>query len=68
MSRIDMEIWEQVKRNLELRDSCTGHEFSRQKSELFSKYVCCNCGCTEDISYVKGYEQGIAHGRGGKDE
>ena len=40
------------------------HEFERAKINGFPKYQCKNCGCVEDVSFVKGYMRGLQHGSG----
>ena len=57
-----MEIFEQVKQNRLKQENCSYHEFERESEKLGSKYICKNCGCKEDVNFVKAYEQGLKHG------
>ena len=58
------EIMEKVLENKRKRNNCSLHEF-KQGSRPF-RFVCKNCECEEDGSFVLAYEQGLKHGRGGE--
>jgi hypothetical protein len=60
-------IWEEVKANKKLLDSCKGpHDFGMLTSEgglSRAKYTCKNCGGWVGAAYRRAYEEGFAHGR-----
>ena len=60
------EIWKQVQDNSRRQRECSYHEFELIDNKLGSKYKCINCGCTENLTFVLAYRQGLEHGRGAK--
>lgn len=53
-----------VKRNEAVLAACSGHAFFRlEPDKLFSKYRCAVCGGTVDMTALRWYERGLAHGR-----
>lgn len=61
------EIWREVKRNAEIRNNCSLHNFIPNGNIIGLDYICTNCGCKVRVDYVLGYKQGLEHGKGVKD-
>lgn len=55
-----LKIMNMVNENMRKRNSCAYHNFERIEG-TGGKYVCKNCGCREDSSFVTGYRQGLQH-------
>lgn len=59
------QIWEKVKENSKILDSCTHHDFQRILGS--HRYKCSHCGgevdCVSASYYNKGFEHGTIHGR-----
>lgn len=58
-SQID--IMRQINENNAKEESCRKHEFERDVESVGFKYRCKNCGCIENVSFVKGYLRGLEH-------
>lgn len=56
-------ICQSINENNAKEASCNLHEFERIKINNLPKYRCKNCGCEEDVSFVKGYQRGLEHGK-----
>lgn len=63
ISERQIEIMRDINENNIKEESCRRHDFERVKMGVIYKYRCKNCGCVEDISFVKGYMRGLEHGR-----
>lgn len=57
-----MEIWDGVKANHSLLQSCCGHDFAPAVGPAARKRKCNNCGGDAGIIEVKWYEDGRRHG------
>lgn len=58
-----LSIWEQVKANHALLETCKRHDFgSTDARKLGAKYTCRVCGGAADAVAVTWYERGLAHG------
>lgn len=53
------DIWNKMKANLQLLDSCTCHDFSIEKDKW---WVCSNCGGFVTKQSKSWYEKGFEHG------
>ncbi|MGN8805872.1 MULTISPECIES: hypothetical protein [unclassified Blautia] len=42
-------------------DYSTGHAFERPETDRTGKYICKKCGCSEDTTWISGYNRGIEH-------
>lgn len=59
-----MSIWDQVKANHALLESCHLHDFgSTDAHKLGAKYTCRACGGAADAVAVSWYQRGLAHGK-----
>lgn len=62
----DKEVFRQIQAEVResrlKREACTLHNFERCKAKPW-KWICSNCGCEEDVSFVVGYQQGLKHGK-----
>lgn len=58
-----IEIMCGINENNAKEESCARHDFEHEKINGLFKYRCKNCGCIEDVSFVKGYMRGLEHGR-----
>jgi len=56
------EIWEQVKVNSALLDSCSKHNFELMKDRKDRRYKCTNCNGELDTVNVIWYNKGLEHG------
>ena len=63
MDERSIKIMQDINENNKKEESCCCHEFEREKINGLPKYRCKNCGCVEDISFVKGYMRGMEHGK-----
>ena len=63
ISERQIEIMRDINENTMKEESCSRHDFEHVKVGLLYKYRCKNCGCVEDVSFVKGYMRGWEHGR-----
>lgn len=50
-----------INENNQKEESCRRHEFEHEKINGLLRYRCKNCGCVEDVSFVKGYMRGLEH-------
>lgn len=41
--------------------SCDGHVFERSETDRPGRYICKKCGCSEDATWISGYNRGIEH-------
>lgn len=41
--------------------SCDGHVFERPETDRLGRYICKKCGCSEDTTWISGYNRGIEH-------
>lgn len=62
ISEEQIDIMRQINENNAKEESCSRHDFERDKINRIPKYRCKNCGCIEDVSFVKGYMRGLEHG------
>lgn len=63
MDERTIKILADINDNNQKEESCWRHEFEHEKINGLPKYRCKNCGCVEDVSFVKGYLRGQEHGR-----
>lgn len=56
-----IKIMQDINENNQKEESCQWHEFEHEKINGLPKYRCKNCGCVEDVSFVKGYMRGLEH-------
>ena len=66
MNSRSREIWEDVKRNSALLDSCTSHDFSidmNPERVIGKRWRCTNCGGHVDHVCKNWYESGLKHGK-----
>lgn len=63
ISERQIEIMRDINENTMKEESCSRHDFECVKVDLLYKYRCKNCGCVENVSFVKGYMRGLEHGR-----
>lgn len=54
-------ILEKMNVNSIREKSCDGHVFERPKTDRTGKYICKKCGCSEDTTWISGYNRGIEH-------
>lgn len=45
------------------RNPAAGMSLNVRKINGLPKYRCKNCGCVEEVSFVKGYMRGLEHGK-----
>ena len=60
------QIWEQVKANHKLLNTCAGHDFSvehEKRCTLTTKWKCARCGGVISHSDKHWYELGLKHGQ-----
>lgn len=57
-----IKILQDINENNQKEESCLKHEFEHEKINGLPKYRCKNCGCVEDVAFVKGYQRGSEHG------
>lgn len=62
ISERQIEIMRDINENNIKEESCEKHDFEQVKTGALYKYRCKNCGCVQDISFVKGYMRGLEHG------
>ena len=63
ISEYQIKIMRDINENTIKEEACSKHDFEKVKVDLLYKYRCKNCGCIEDVSFVKGYKRGLEHGR-----
>ena len=56
-----LDIMKKINENNLKEENCILHEFVRGST---GEYVCKNCGCEEDGTFVSGYLRGLEHARG----
>lgn len=61
MDERTIKILQDINENNQKEESCRRHKFECEKINGLPKYRCKNCGCVEDVSFVKGYMRGLEH-------
>lgn len=62
MDEKTISIMRRINENEQRCESCSLHDFNAPKLlDLGYKSVCKNCGYVADITYVKGYTDGLRH-------
>lgn len=56
-------ILEKMNENSRREESCDGHVFERSETDRPGRYICKKCGCSEDVTWISGYNRGIEHTR-----
>ena len=59
MDERTINILQDINENNQKEESCSRHGFERKKINGLPKYRCKNCGCVEDVAFVKGYMRGL---------
>lgn len=54
-------ILEKINENSEREKSCDGHVFERAEADRPGNYICKKCGCSENTTWISGYNRGIEH-------
>ena len=54
-------ILEKMNVNSIREKSCDGHVFERSETDRPGRYICKKCGCSEDATWISGYNRGIEH-------
>ena len=54
-------ILEKMNVNSIREKSCDGHVFERSETNRPGRYICKKCGCSEDATWISGYNRGIEH-------
>lgn len=54
-------ILEKINENSERKKSCDGHVFERAEADRPGNYICKKCGCSENTTWISGYNRGIEH-------
>lgn len=54
-------ILEKMNVNSIREKSCDGHVFERPETDQLGRYICKKCGCSEDTTWIRGYNRGIEH-------
>lgn len=54
-------ILEKMNVNSIREKSCDGHVFERPETDRLGRYICKKCGCSEDTTWISGYNRGIEH-------
>lgn len=56
-------ILEKMNENSKREKSCDGHIFERLEPDRPGRFICKKCGCSEDVTWISGYNRGLEHTR-----